>query len=183
VCSSDLEIEQARMGWRENQRMLADQFCGPVYRWQVLRALSSGAIRGNAVQKALAQGTLYRASWRGSGWPYVNPEQDARADTAILDRGLESPTMLQQRRGRDYEVVLAETVRDNGAAIREAARAAAELNADFPGAQVTWRDVLRPFASADATAPHAEPVPARETPHTEPDDSHRDAPSEGGPQP
>ncbi len=137
------ELNEARKGFRRARGRLAQNFCTPVYRWKVRQWLRTGLLPDSA-KKFAADGSLYWHKWIGEGWPYVDPEKDARADVVAMDNMLESPRGLHARQGKDYEEIVDETIEDNGSLILKALQKAAAINQAYPKADVSWRDVLRP---------------------------------------
>jgi lambda family phage portal protein len=137
-------IDQARLGWRQNQRALADRWHRPVYRWKVRQWLDDDpALRAIAERGGI---DLFKHVWHPPKWPYIEPIKDATAGVIRLKNGLTSPRRLHAEQGDEWEAIAAETVDDNDFAIRRAIEAATEINAEFngrPGFQpVHWRELL-----------------------------------------
>jgi len=137
------ELNEARKGFRSNRNVNIQRFNCNVYRWKVSQWLKSGKL-GEAAKRLAKNGELFKHKWIGEGWPYVDPEKDAKADVVALSNMLESPRELHAKRGRDYEDVLDETIKDNTQAIKRAIVASQEITKET-GVTVTWRDVLRPL--------------------------------------
>ncbi len=132
------ELEQAKLGFRDLQNMVIKRFARHVYRWK----MREWFMVSPAGRRLEAQNRLYLHRWSRPGFPYVDPLVDAKADAMALENLLASPRDLAQRRGQNWEEVVAETVADRALSIRSAARAAAELNSEFEDLGVTWRDIL-----------------------------------------
>lgn len=133
-------VDQARMGFRNNQQALARRFHRPVYHWKV----REWALEDRALARRLAEDpeNTLRHKWNFPTWPYIEPLKDASADLLRMRNALSSPRRIQAERGRDWEEVAEEIVQDNVYAIRLAKAAATELNAEFPDEPVHWREVL-----------------------------------------
>jgi lambda family phage portal protein len=143
-------FEQAKMGFQWNQRWLAQKLHGPVYRWQVRRQLEAGKL-GEAAARLAKTGKLFAHKWNFPTWPYINPLQDAQADSHRQDNMLASPRQIHAERGRDHDDVVRETVEDNAKAIRAAIEAAQVIEKETT-VKVDWRDVLGRPANRTQTA-------------------------------
>lgn len=134
-------MDQARQGFRRNQRWLASRFHANVYRWLVERWIEEDASlatffedRGDAI---------FRHGWTPPNWPYIEPLKDASADLLRVRNGLISPRRLHAERGRDWNAIATETIEDNAFAIRKAREAAQKLNGEIDdGSPVHWRELL-----------------------------------------
>lgn len=132
------EFEQAKIGFMELQNNLIERFCAPIWRWKMREWFGSDPRYAALVES----GDLYRHRWSRPGWPYIDPLTDAKADSMAMENLLVSPRDLSQRRGQNWNEIVSETVADRSFSIRSAAAAAEQLNKEFPGIAVTWRDVL-----------------------------------------
>lgn len=134
-------VDQARMGFRRNQKWLAARFHTPVYKWKVRDWLASDAAMRNVAKKSKVD--VFGHIWKMPTWPYVDPYKDAQADLLRVRNVLISPRRLHAERGRDWETIAEETVADNAYAIRKAKGEAAKLNTEFKdGNPVHWRELL-----------------------------------------
>jgi lambda family phage portal protein len=133
-------MDQARLGFQWNQQALIRRFHRPCYLWKLRQWIAEDA----AIRSALARLSkgLYAHRWSAPNWPYIEPLKDAQADSMRISRLLTSPRRLHGERGRDYPEVAREIVEDNGSMIEQAAARADAINAKFPSAAVTWRDVV-----------------------------------------
>ena len=135
-------VEEARKRYREMQLDLVSQFHRPVYRWLVRRWIQKDVL---AAQYAAESGVSpLKHKWKRPSWPYIEPLKDSQSDNLQQERFLNSPTRIQSARGREWEEVAPEIVRDKGLLISLAIEKADEINAKFPDANVTWREVLGP---------------------------------------
>jgi lambda family phage portal protein len=141
-------FEQAKMGFQWNQRWLAQKLHSQVYRWQVRRRLESGKLGEAAVR---LKEKLFAHKWNFPTWPYVNPLQDAQADSHRQDNMLASPRQIHAERGRDHDDVVRETVEDNSKAIRAAIMESKSIKDDLE-VEVDWRDILGRPANRTQTA-------------------------------
>lgn len=133
-------IEQARMRFREMQKLEIDQFHGPVYRWKVRQWIETDPeLADLASQEGVDP---YAHTWNPPSFAYLEPLTDASADLLQVRNGLNSPRRIQAARGRDWDVVSTEMVDDNGLAIEKAWNKAQCLMNRCPGLQVSWRECI-----------------------------------------
>ena len=134
-------VDEARKGFRSNQRNLKDRFHSPVYRWKVAQWLAKDATLRNAAKRTKVNITGHK--WNAPTWAYIEPVKDAQGDALRLQNGLISPRRLHAERGRDWEEVSAEIIDDQQKAILTAKKAAAAINKKYPDdAKVTWRELI-----------------------------------------
>lgn len=125
--------------WRMLQAWISEAVLDPIFAAWLPMALLSGQIAGYG---AADEAYLACASWRGRGWPAVNPREEAASDNIALGDATISRVEIARRRGRDLEEVFAE--------IREAEELAAEYGVTFGGAG-------DPAALEEAPAPAPDP--------------------------
>jgi len=133
-------IEQARMGFRANQRRLIERWHSPIYRWQLRRwiaedsALRSAAARGDAA--------IFDHRWNPPAWSFsIQPLQDASADLIRTRNALISQRRRCAERGMEWSDLSTEIVEDNSDLIEKAFLKAQELNKKCEGLDVTWREI------------------------------------------
>jgi capsid protein len=132
-------IDQARLGFRHNQRRLRFSLCQPAYAWQVRRYAAEDPALAAAMER---MGTAYFACrWNAPSWPYIQPVQDATADLLRLRNGLVSRRRWAAERGYEGAVIAKEIVDDNAQLIEIALAKAEELNAAHAGLNITWREL------------------------------------------
>jgi capsid protein len=140
-------FEEAKKGFRRNQRALINRFHTPVYKWKVRQwAALDPAIR-RAVETLGEEAFWHR--WNAPRWPYIEPLKDAQA--ALLERrnALISPRRQHAERGEEFADVRDEIIDDNATTIVAAKTRAQAINKQFPDdVPVTWRD-LYPSPPAD----------------------------------
>lgn len=134
-------LDQAKTGWRRNQRALIERWHRPIYTWKVRQWMAEdSALRSAADREGVS---IFAHHWSPPTWPYIEPLKDASADLLRVRNGLISPRRLHAERGRDWEEVAEEIVADNAYAIVRAKRAAARINKKFKDDNpVHWREVL-----------------------------------------
>lgn len=135
-------VDQARLGFRRNQRAIRDKFHRPVYLWKIRDWMQEdGALRRAAERKKI---DIYSHNWKFPSWPYIDPYKDATADTVRLKGSHISPRRMQAERGREWRETANEFVEDCALAITLAKQKAAELNQLFPDdpVPVQWRDLI-----------------------------------------
>jgi len=134
-------VDEARKGFRRNQRSMVKRFHRPVF----CHKLRQWAADDPALMSAMNRlGRRYfRHNWNPPRWPYINPLQDASADLLRMRNALASPRRIHAEHGDNYYDVLDEIVADNVAAIRIAKKNAVALNLEFQDSQpVHWREVI-----------------------------------------
>lgn len=152
-------IDQARLGFRKNQRVLIRRWCRPSWHWRVDRWSLDDSVLRKYVQKYLDDrksrtGTRerfetkavnpYRHEWSRPAWPYIEPTKDAAADLLQLSNMLDSPRGVAKARDRKYADVVRETIDDRGDAIVKAHRRAERINKRLKlegDERVKWRDL------------------------------------------
>jgi lambda family phage portal protein len=142
-------VDEARKGFRQNQRMLVKRLHRPVYEAKVRQWMeSNAALKAAAARRGV---NIFKHEWNVPEWRYINPLQDAQADAVQLQNCLTSPRRLHAGRGLDWELIAEETVKDNVYAITVAKKAAQKLNLQFPDdPKVHWRELL-PIVMASNT--------------------------------
>ncbi|MCC9655292.1 phage portal protein [Rhodopirellula halodulae] len=149
-------IDQARIRFRQFQCDLRQKFHSPVYKWKMRQWLASDS----ALQRAAKRGgiEIFRHVWNPPSWAYIEPLTDAKADDWQQQALLNSPRRIQAARGRDYTTVASEIVEDNKLMLMKALEAAADLNRQFPEANITWREMLS-LSQKDRLSFDSEPEP------------------------
>jgi hypothetical protein len=138
-------IDQARVRFREIQTDIIQQLHQPIWIWKTNQwASHSPALRRMIKNNAKWQKCL----WKRPSFAYIEPNKDAIADSTQSTNYLSSMRALQAARGRDWSEVAPEIIADRGILIRLAMELAEKLNDEFPGANISWRDILSPTLGA-----------------------------------
>jgi lambda family phage portal protein len=133
-------VDEARKGFKSNQRNLIKRFHEPVWRWKVRQWLEDdAALRAVAGRSDV---NILSHHWSAPVWQYIDPVGDAQGDQIRLQNGLISPRRLHAERGRDWEVIADETIADMEYAITKAKSAAQRINAQFTDAPIHWRELI-----------------------------------------
>ena len=134
-------LDQARMGFRRNQRSLINKFHTPTYRWKVAQWITEEPLLAEAVARGV---NVFRHAWHPPTWPYIEPLKDATADVVRLKSALISPRRRSAERGIDWNVLVDEIVADNEYAITKARDAARRLNSSAveDEERVHWRELM-----------------------------------------
>lgn len=132
-------MEQAKLGFQMNQRMIYHRLVKPVYQWRVRRRIELES----AMQSLFRQlgPAIFRHTAGYPTWPYVEPLKDASADLLQTRNALISQRRRCAKRNLDWDDLSTEIVDDNAQLIDKAAKKAAELNVKYPELQVTWREL------------------------------------------
>lgn len=146
-------IDQARQRFQELQRFLIDSLHTPVIEWKIRQWAAEDPHILAAVRKHIARQRAYGDSsvavnpfaheWHAEEWPYIEPISDATADVIQERNLLTSPRRRAARRGMQFSDIVDETMEDRAYVIRQAAATATALNAEIPGANLTWRDLAQ----------------------------------------
>lgn len=132
-------VDEARKGFKANQRNLIERFHSPLYRWKV----SQWIAEDRALRAASKKRDLFAHTWNAPRWSYIEPKADAEGDALRLQNTLTSPRRLHAERGATWEEVARESVDDNALAIEAAKKRAAAINKKFPtDVPVTWRELV-----------------------------------------
>lgn len=133
-------IDQARMRFRQMQSWFIGAYHNPITRWQIRQWLATDpAARRAAERRIKSNPMLFR--WHPPGFPYVDPQTDISTDVMSFSCSQNSARRIQSARGRDWGEISREIVEDKVLLIRQALAAADELNAEFPGSDVNWREI------------------------------------------
>lgn len=135
-------VDQARLGFRRNQREMCAKFHRPVYLWKVRNWIEEdGALRRASQKRGV---NIFSHTWKFPSWPYIDPYKDATADTVRLKGSHISPRRMQAERGREWRETVTEFVDDCALAIETAKKKAAEINQKYPddSVPVQWRDLI-----------------------------------------
>lgn len=135
-------VEQARMGYRRNQRSMRDRFHRPVYLWKVRDwILNDPKIARLAQRKGV---NPYAHSWRFPAWPYIDPFKDANANDLRLRGGQASLSGIAAEGGHKWPQIAGEMIFDTSTVIRNALTIAREINREFPENPdpIRWRDLV-----------------------------------------
>ncbi len=142
-------VDQARLGFRRNQKWMIARFHRPVYRWKLKQWISEDSVLR---ARSVAMGSdFFRHVWHPPTWPYIEPFKDAKADALRLAENLISPRRIMAERGYTYDDISQEIVDDRSLLIERAVKKAAKMPAD-----VSWRDIANMPAPAGAVAPEPE---------------------------
>jgi lambda family phage portal protein len=143
--------EQAKFGFRRNQRELVKRFHRPVYQWKLRQWLAEDSVLRAALNE-VGRRAFFNHVWKPPGWRYIDPYKDAQADALAIDKVLKSPRQVSATNGGDFQETATELVQDHVYLLTELLTAAKALNQKFPEAGITWRDVKNPSAEQKAPA-------------------------------
>ena len=127
------------MVFRSLQKTLIDQFHDPVYRWKVRQWIDDDPILEAAAKRTGID--VFGHLFHPPTWDYIEPSKDATADLIQTRNLLISQRRRCARHGFSWDDLSTEIVEDNASLIRKAWLKAEELNKEFPGLAVTWREV------------------------------------------
>jgi lambda family phage portal protein len=141
-------LDEARRGFRMNQRRLINRFHIPIYKIKIRQWIMEDEVVRAGFK--LHGPDLFKHTWHPPRWPYIEPLKDAKTEEVLLAGNLASRTTIAKGRGLDVESQDKEIVRDNGNLIVMAKTRAKEINDEFPDdpAPITWQNVLNPQSTA-----------------------------------
>lgn len=127
---------------------LTTQFCQRVWNWRVAKAMKNGELP-LAPKDDNGVSEWYKVTWSLPEMGWVDPEKAVDAQATEWSFGTKSLKQIASSQGKDRNQVLAEKATD----IQEAQRVADALNAENPGINVTWRDIIDPHARSGQNVP------------------------------
>jgi lambda family phage portal protein len=132
-------VDEARKGFRANQRNLVERFHAPLYRWKVQQWIAEDA----ALREESKKRNLFSHEWNRPAWQYIEPLKEAQADALRLQNQLISPRRLFAGLGYEWEKIAKESIEDNAMAITAAKKQAAKINKANPDdAPLHWRELV-----------------------------------------
>ena len=156
-------LDQAKIGWKGNQRLLKTRWHTPIYLWKLRQWMAED----DKFRARMERGNVkpFGHVWNAPTWPYIEPNKDAQADITRLKGGLISPRRLHAERGVDVDQIVTESIEDNAFAIIAAKTKAAEINKQFDdGNPVHWRELFAlnlPEGFTVSASPPPEQQPAQ----------------------
>ena len=133
-------FDEAKKGFKSNQRAVRGRLHKPVYEWKVRQWMEMDPALRAAAQ--LSGINIFGHEFGLPGWRYIEPLKDAQGDAFQIQNGLTSPRRSHAARGQDWNTVSDEIVEDNMVMIIKAKRAAMEINETLQDGQpVHWREL------------------------------------------
>lgn len=134
------EIDLHRRSALVQQQGFIERFHAPIYRWK----MNELAKTDNGLKAALKKlgARFFKHSWKPAKWPYIHPIDDAKGAELRKNNLQVSPSSLAAETGDNFQQIIAETVRDNGIAIRAAIKEAKAIKQET-SVEVPWTLVLR----------------------------------------
>jgi lambda family phage portal protein len=128
-----------RDAYRFLQKWTSTHVCRPIYRDWLAMSLLHAALR---VDSRLAS-NYYQVVWRGRGWPWVDPANDATAFETLRKNGLTSRQRACAERGDDFEEIADEIAYEE--------KYAASVGVDVSGTQPAGQPIERDDDESDET--------------------------------
>ncbi len=152
-----MAIDLAKMGFRENQRMLVRTLHRPLWRFLCCHWMYDDPRLRDLHDKGKVN--LFNCHWRLPTWPYIDPFKDANAEKLLVETRLSSRRRVLASRNMDIRDVDRETIRDNAWALREAhreaQRLARELGAPLKPLEIDPRELLTGIQAPNPKLPTA----------------------------
>jgi len=147
-------IDQAKYGFRRLQRRMISRFYAPIYEWKVRQWIANDEIVALAYKSVGEK--IFKHCFIPPYWDYIEPNKDAEADVTIIGNRLNSRREQLGKRGLDIESVDRDAADDQANWITTCITKAKEINATFPDAGITWRDIDA-MVTGKAAPPQAKP--------------------------
>jgi capsid protein len=137
-------MEQAKIGFAAQRRPVIKKWHRSVWRFRLQWMATSGRREDADMARALVRwgDAYFRCKWRHPRYPYLEPMADRAARILGTRNLLNSPRQCASEDSADWQEIVTETVEDNSFALQHAIAEAARLNFLYPGAGVTWKDLL-----------------------------------------
>ena len=149
-------VDEARKGFRSNQRMLTKRLHRPVYELKVRQWMEADAALRNAARKSKIK--VLGHEWNSPEWAYINPKDDSEGDAMRIRNGQTSYRRLHSKNGTDWELIAEEQIADTAYAIIRAKKQAMLINKQIDdGAPVNWRDLINLVTPTGVTMNIADP--------------------------
>lgn len=143
-------MDIAKHGFVSIRQWMTTQFYCPIYEWWLRGELARDP---KLREFAAADGTdIFGHQFTAPYDPYIDPSKDVTAEEKQVSARLDSRRNVLARRGLDLDEVDNDIVADQVYLLRRCAKAAHELNEDFPEAGFTWRDVYEVGATLGSPA-------------------------------
>lgn len=124
-------FEQAKLGFRQNQRQMIRRFNDPVLAWHLASRAKRSSSLERSLEKIRRNAKTSRAPWycwHLPSWPYVQPVDDRTADLLAVANYQESPSTNMAKNGIDHDREIRRCISDRGKAIEWAMAEAERLN-------------------------------------------------------
>lgn len=134
-------VDEARKGFKANQRNLILRLHRPLYRFKVSQFLADDPVLERISRRSDVD--VFSHKWNVPSYQYIEPVADAQGDALRLQNGLTSPRRLHAERGVEWDELLEEVIADNANGIAKAKKVAAMINEQNPeGEPVHWRELI-----------------------------------------
>jgi lambda family phage portal protein len=134
-------VEEAKKGFKRQQRQLRDKWHRPIYKWKVQQWIAEDP-EVAALYAELGE-AIFNHSWSMPRWPYIQPVEDATGKILRQSNMLSSPRRIHGEESQDWETIVDETIEDISYAIRKAMEEAKKINEKFaPEPKLHWRELL-----------------------------------------
>jgi capsid protein len=173
-------IDEAKKGWRAIQKTLISMWLRPTYEMIVSQWVAQDSALRNAAQRDGVN--ILATGWHRPKFQYIQPLQDASADALRLEKHLVSPQVQAGEQGEDFEERTDQIIKNNLFGILQAAKAAAEGNAELQRLSsdltpIDWSDLYMPAPARINRGSVTPGVPAGETDGGENPESNRGGPN------
>ena len=138
-------LDIARQQFTDIQNDLIDQLHSRVYPWKVRQWLAEDPeLRRLVEMDGIDEAELMSHRFSTPRWKSIQPLHDAQANALRIQTHQVTGRRLAAELGYDYDEAMREEIADRTTYIAEAMRAASELNGQYPGQEVDWREIWHP---------------------------------------
>ena len=135
--SSRAALLQTYRTFQNWQAWIINGFLQPVWNWRIAKAIKDGQLDPAPIDwRGVSE--WYKVQWQVPEFGWVDPQAEAQSNTIEISSGVSSLTQWARKKGFDAEEMLKEKGRD----IANAVRISAEINAEYPGVNITWKDLI-----------------------------------------
>ena len=101
-------FSEERSQWKMLQNFMIHNFCSKVYKSWLRMSITAGWFEYDDLPNLpMSKVTKFEnIRWIPRGWPYVNPEQEIKAQTLAVQLGVETLTDIASASGRDWDEVV-----------------------------------------------------------------------------
>jgi capsid protein len=135
-------IDEARKGWRAQQKWFTRHWFAPVYEWKLRQFAAEDAAFRRTMERLGKQ--AFAHDWQSPGWDYIEPMKDASSDLLQVRNGMISQRRRCAKRNIIWKSEAKDIVQDNAIIIRAALDEAQKINKEYGltgSKEIDWREV------------------------------------------
>lgn len=133
--------------------LLVTQMMQRLWNWRIAKAIKNGELPAAPITTGESEWNI--VEWTQPYQDWIDPQKQVAAARDSFNLGTSSLKAIIHSQGGDVDEVLEEKAVD----IRRAIRIASQVNQEFPGANLTWRDIINSQPAGSAPLPVADTQP------------------------